>query len=452
MAEKIYILDVIFNEFYGLKYEYRIIETDVFEINYSNINGELILDASFFHEAENSWLKEKSLPVLPLKNFDLSVNELNVDLITSKIPIIYGKNRFKKNKNSIEMSIDVFGSIFFMLSRYEELITKDRDQHNRFYSRLSIAFKEGFLERPIVDEYIEILWACLKDLWPGLQRRERKAKNVISCDVDAPYNSYVNSLYLTTRKIAGDLVKRKSLIKASQTLLNYIATRLHIYSFDPYNTFDWIMDVNEKVGNKVAFYFIVDHSVPEMDGKYNIYEPRIRQLIRKIHQRGHEIGLHGSYGSYKNQDQLHKEVKILKKVMEEEGISQKKIGIRQHYLRWNVSETPVIHETADLVYDSSLSYADNIGFRCGTCHEYSMYNLVKRKKLNICQRPLIVMECSVINEQYMGLGIGHNALQKMLAIKKVTAHFKGNYTLLWHNCSLQQESLRMLYLNIIDKE
>ena len=43
-----------------------------------------------------------------------------------------------------------------MLSRYEELITKDRDQHNRFPATASVAFKAGFLDRPIVSEYLEI--------------------------------------------------------------------------------------------------------------------------------------------------------------------------------------------------------------------------------------------------------------------------------------------------------
>ena len=44
-----------------------------------------------------------------------------------------------------------------MLSRYEELIIKERDIHNRFPAYLSIAKQNGFLDRPLIDEYIIVL-------------------------------------------------------------------------------------------------------------------------------------------------------------------------------------------------------------------------------------------------------------------------------------------------------
>ena len=43
-----------------------------------------------------------------------------------------------------------------MLSRYEELITKERDNH-KVSAYLSIAKQNGFLDRPFIDEYIIVL-------------------------------------------------------------------------------------------------------------------------------------------------------------------------------------------------------------------------------------------------------------------------------------------------------
>ena len=60
-----------------------------------------------------------------------------------------------------------------MLSRYEELIVLDRDSHNRFAAESSIAFKAGFLDRPIINEYLEILKWCLNQLWADLEFKEK---------------------------------------------------------------------------------------------------------------------------------------------------------------------------------------------------------------------------------------------------------------------------------------
>ena len=48
-----------------------------------------------------------------------------------------------------------------MLTRYEELVVPDRGAHDRFPAAASVAVREGFLEIPIVDAYVELLWGAL---------------------------------------------------------------------------------------------------------------------------------------------------------------------------------------------------------------------------------------------------------------------------------------------------
>ena len=77
------------------------------------------------------------------------------------------------------------------------------------------------------------------------------------------------------------------------------------------NTFDFIMDLSERKGLRSAFYFIADHTAGEVDGIYHLDNPWIRKLMRKIHKREHEIGLHASYNSFRNPDQIKKSLKDL---------------------------------------------------------------------------------------------------------------------------------------------
>jgi hypothetical protein len=60
------------------------------------------------------------------------------------------------------------------------------------------------------------------------------------------------------------------------------------------------MDVNELAGQLVAFYFIPENTHPSFDNRVNLDDPRMRALLRRIHGRGHEIGLHPGYNTYRH--------------------------------------------------------------------------------------------------------------------------------------------------------
>ena len=63
----------------------------------------------------------------------------------------------------------------------------------------------------------------------------------------------------------------------------------------------------------------------------------------------------------------------------------------QTHLRWSI-KTPTIHNHFGFNNDSSVGYADYVGFRSGTSHEYSMFDFSSKKKLDVKQNPLIFMQ------------------------------------------------------------
>ena len=68
------------------------------------------------------------------------------------------------------LDLDVFGVPFFTLTRYEEVADAGarKDRYGRFPATASLAHRAGFLDRPIADEYAEVLGAALRRVWPGL--------------------------------------------------------------------------------------------------------------------------------------------------------------------------------------------------------------------------------------------------------------------------------------------
>jgi hypothetical protein len=348
----------------------------------------------------------------------------------------------------IDLPIDIFGSAFFMLSRYEEIVRSDRDRHDRFPAAASLAFQERFLERPIIDEYVEVLWAAIKQLWPRLHRKPHRRTLRVTCDVDSPYEVDFTR-YAMMRGVAGDLLKRRRPMAALRNLHTRWRAWRGDFGGDRYweNT-NWMMDVNEEAGNRVAFYFITDHTHP-FDARYRMNELGIRRLLRAIHSRGHEIGLHASYNTYLNPEQTRREADILRRTLDDAGIPYAELGGRQHYLRWQTPQTARNWEVAGMSYDSTLCYADCAGFRCGTSREFIMYDVIARRPTKLKQRPLVLMDCSVVSDDYMAMGYTDEAMAYMQTLKERSLSLGGEFTLLWHNSDLPGPESRDIYQNLI---
>ncbi|MGL3044487.1 polysaccharide deacetylase family protein, partial [Acinetobacter pecorum] len=216
----------------------------------------------------------------------------------------------------------------------------------------------------------------------------------------------------------------------------------NIFKLDPYNTFNWLMEKSEKNNLKSRFYFICGGKT-KFDANYSVNNYVIKKLINQIKRRGHEVGIHPSYGCYLNPEQIQYEVTELKNIIGPEH----KIGARMHYLRFKYPETLIYLDDANVEYDSTLGYAEHIGFRCGTSHEYTPFNPITQQSLSIKVLPLILMEGTLYH--YMNLSLNEKTLNRVLLLKKRCQFFNGNFTILWHNSELRSFKQRKFYESII---
>ncbi len=450
--EQTYIIGVILGEFLGLSFEIEQGDVEHIEIICSTQASahKLKLSASFFHQAEQYWRETESLPSLPLKYWKPADDGINANLLKPEVPVLFGSAGLVKTDSEWRLNLDVFGSAFFMLSRYEELLATEYDEHNRFSATNSIAFKADFLDRPIINEYVEILWQCLSSMWPQLTRKERKFRKLVSCDVDHPFDHATKSLKRTVLRVGARLIRDKNPKLAIYDGLNYLFKKLGSDRFDEYrNNIDWIMKVNDKVGNKVSFYFIPIQTDKSKEDCNDIREPQIAKLLKHIVEKGHEVGFHPGYKTYDMAENFGLSADALKQALEQNKIAFEGIGGRQHYLMYDIAQTPALWERNGFSYDSTLGYSDKAGFRCGVCYEYPMYDLVERKSLKLRQRPLITMDCTIVSEGYEGLGFTDAAKDRFNYFKSTCEQFDGDYALLWHNSYFHNTKAKKLYESFI---
>ncbi|NRP37546.1 hypothetical protein XMA121_000131 [Marinobacterium sp. xm-a-121] len=444
-----YTISVVFTELLVTDYLLETHEDSTISMAFTGSEKNLQINNDFFSKAQHCWLEKDSLPTLPLAHWDVSKEGFSPKLLDAKLPVIFGEPEIQRVSEGNVLKLDVFGSIFFMLSRYEEAVEQERDEFDRFPAKASVAFKENFLNRPIVDEYLAILEHCITALWPDISLQKPEYKKFITCDTDWPFEPTRRSFKKMTRSSARSVLVEKNVKKALNTIFGYIKNCFGLEQADPHrDAVNWIMEENEKVGNKVAFYFITVNT-SHLDNNDDFDSDSVRSMFNEIHSRGHEIGVHPGFETYANASLVKQTVDKLKQIFQEEGITQKVIGGRQHYLKWDVTKTPRFWDENGLQYDSTLMYAEMAGFRCGTCREYSMYDIIRRKPLKLKQRPLLTMESTIIAERYEGYGYGEKSLQRFLYFKDICKQFGGTYTLLWHNCHLLTTDDRILYKELI---
>ncbi len=322
---------------------------------------------------------------------------------------------------SIVFYADIIATTFFMLSRWEETVSPVRDQHGRFPAIASVAYKLGFLDRPIVDEYALVLREWLKVLMPRWQPKPRQFTVKLTHDVDLIHR--FPTLKTGLKTLGGDLLKRRSLKQSFHTLREILGREL-AYVEGIYR----LTALSRRYGfGDDAFYFMADGPGPFGCG-YDPRSPLIRRCIDDLQSQGFEIGIHPSYDTFLEPQRLAEEKSRLDAIL-----GETQYGGRQHYLRFHAPDTWRHWEQVGLVYDSTIGYADYEGFRCGTCHPFKPFDIEQDRELDLREYPLIVMDGTLKGYRKLSPQAGK---ERILTLAQRCKQVSGTFTLLWHNSSL----------------
>lgn len=281
-------------------------------------------------------------------------------------------------------SFDIFETIFFHISRYEEwnCDEADKDLWDMMQTQKQFLVKKSIHQIPVVDHLVFALLTALK-----LAPEPQSTTINVSHDIDEI--RFFSNLWKPIRRSGGLILKRKSFNSQKRLWVTYLKTILG-NERDPFDTFDWMISRSNKVGKVI--YFLVGGKT-KYDTPYDLSTLRMREIFTICKERGYTIGLHPSYAAWDEEGMFVKEKKRL-----EDAINDTVHCSRQHYLHFDFVRTASILEHNKIQQDSSIGFNECIGFRCGTGFPYQLYNFIGERPYAFKECPLVFMDSALFLE------------------------------------------------------
>lgn len=402
-----YTLDLVFKEVLLTGYE---ITTD---INYYNKHQQPRL--AYTIEAPEHGLFIKSSAIL----FE--------NKITSFIPKPVGTYGdfpvfFEGGTNSA-LPVDVFATVFYFATRYEEYLARTPDKHGRFRAEDSLAFKHGFLQKPFLNYLISDFANILQRHYPELKFERRQFNFLSTIDIDNAY-AYAHKGFARN---TGALFKEVLTLKWQQALRR-IQSNVNDKK-DPYNTFERIRQFSSYTQTALQFFVLIgDYSTYDKNPSYLNNDFR-KLLLGLSHE--FKLGLHPSYISSTECSKIKTEQQRL------EDITGKKVtSARCHFLKVNLPQTYQHFQEYGIMDDYTMIFASQCGFRTGLCVPYTWYDLQREQKTRLTIHTSTVMEGVLRDYNQLSAGQAWLQIETLMAeVKK----FGGEFVSVWHNDSFVNE-------------
>ncbi len=328
-----------------------------------------------------------------------------------KVPVLF--SNFKDS----EFPFDPFAAAFWMATRYEEYLPFEPDKHGRFRATESLAFREGFLDLPVVHHWAAFLREALIKYFPQFHPSSKKFTALSTIDVDNAWAYLHKGFIRTMAALARDLLLGR-MKKFSERWISIRGT-----ISDPFDSYEKYAEFHSALEIELLWFFLLG-DYGKFDKNVNANNKHFRNLIRGLSSNA-GIGLHPSYNSGKSIEILKKEKTRLESIL-----GKTVTRSRQHYLKLTLPETYRRLIQIGILEDYSMGYHDQPGFRAGMCLPYPWFDLLNNKQEDLIIIPFQVMDRTFT--EYLHLS-ADQSYEKIREIIDNTARVKGQFVSIWHN-------------------
>ena len=352
--------------------------------------------------------------------FDQGINDIDINVGKwDEVPCFFAVGELSS------IPFDIFAAGFYLICRYEEYLPHVQDVHERFPAEESIAVKNGFIEKPVIDIWAYKLLELLKGKFPKYNYTNRKFKLISTIDVDLAFAYKHKGAVRTLGGFTNDFLHFRF-----GNIWDRLLTLFNIKK-DPYDTFKELLKIKEEYNVKTLFFFLIgDYTT--FDKNISSANSNFKSLIKSVADYA-KIGLHPSYFTVKNYEKLKKEKLRL------EGIINTPITLsRQHFLRMKIPETYQNLIDLDLQEDYTMGYAKVAGFRASTCTPFYFYDLDFEIQTPLKIFPFAFMDVTL--KDFMKLS-NEESLNKILKLREEVQNVNGTFISLFHNETLSENDV-----------
>lgn len=401
-----------------------------------NLDEFLVYGDAGLKESEHGMLH------IPLSTHSPSRNPFLEDIVLyiDDIPVLFPGSNIEAwyciEEKHIRFHHDLLKSAFYLLSGYQEYTSEEKDPYGRYPWKSSIQYKLGISGKPLVNYYFEeILKAfeklCALNKLPFERTEREKPVLFLSHDIDRIKKYSLRNLayvFLQLIKIKpdNDSIGGAGLFRSLLETLQGVLFRLK----DPYWNFTELKQTEQKCRVSSTWFLLEKRN--KLNSRYHFHYKKIRRLIEELSQTGDEIGLHGTIESSNDPEILAAEIQGLQNVC-----SQPVYGIRQHFLKYKHPISPKAQSGQGLLYDATLGFAEQIGFRNSYAYPFKLYDFENQCPMELWQIPLNVMDATLLEYTHTPLDEISDTIRPVI---DEIRRFKGVFSLLWHQCRLDEKT------------
>jgi len=323
---------------------------------------------------------------------------------------------FFQTQNS-SIPFDIFAASFYLLSRYEEYLLHQLDEHQRYDYRNSLLFQQNVLEKPIIEIWVEHFKNVLSAKFPEMKFPASRFYFEPLVNVSMA-TLYKHKAFL--RNFFGginDFLHLRLRSHRRRILVHYFGKK------DPYDTFDEILELKKKHKHSLTFFHLLapyssyDHNISR---NKDVYKTQIKYLADYA-----DTGILTSYYAMGQEDVVKKEIKSL-----EEKIHRSVEKSRAHFNRIKFPTSYQILNEMELKKDYSMGYNNRIGFRAGTSIPFPFYDIENETETALLLHPVILSDVMLKYQYHLS---PKKALKTVIETGETVRKYGGHFYPVFHN-------------------
>lgn len=327
---------------------------------------------------------------------------------------------------------DIFSAAFYLLSRYEEYLPYFKDELGRFPASESLAFRHGFLNKPVIDQWAYLLKEKLLASFPQMVFPQRLPTIHSLMKIEQPYQFKKKGAIRSLMAFGAELgrFKFRTFGKRFKVLFGG--------SEDPLDVYPWLVEQLKKNKNPFTSFFLMGEH-PNFGQGFNTSRNYFIALL-KFMSDYREVGLLFSKNALYSEATLKDEIERMEEFI-----------LRSVRSTTNFDFTVALPDPyrnlveQEIARDFSMVYEDQVGFRASTCSPFLFYDLDFEIKTPLLIHP-IAFATSAFNQRYES-----DSLERIQEMLTLVSQLNGTFSVFFDNSDFTDTKSNQLWRNLFSE-